>query len=89
MPSCQKPEDWVVADSSDQQCSASNTNFYSGHPGANPERCWCNLPCPPGQSRYGDGSACQGGGLPTCDLGYCANAPNGNMPSCTTPVDLN
>ena len=43
---------------------------YSYHP------CVCKLRCPAGQVRYGDGSACTGGGVPNCDLGYCHNNPN-------------
>jgi hypothetical protein len=58
----------------DKQCAVSNSNFHHN-------RCWCNLPCPAGQTRYGDGSACSGGGKATCDLGYCANSPN-NYPRC-------
>lgn len=48
--------------------------------------CWLQLACPEGQTRYGDGSACRGGGLPTCDLGFCSNQPNGGMPSCPVKV---
>lgn len=44
--------------------------------------CWLEMPCPVGQQRYGDGSACSGGGKPNCDLGFCSNQPNGGMPSC-------
>jgi hypothetical protein len=42
--------------------------------------CVCLLRCPTGQTRYGDGSACRGGGLPNCDLGYCHNNPNAYSP---------
>jgi hypothetical protein len=50
-------------------------------------KCWHNLECPSGYTRYGDGSGCKRsmqyqGGRKNCDLGYCANSPNGNMPSC-------
>ena len=44
------------------------------------------LRCPASQSRYGDGSACRGGGLPNCDLGFCHNNPNGGMESCVQPT---
>ena len=58
--------------------------------------CVCLLRCPVGQSRVGDGSACQGGGQPNCDLGYCHGNPNnpstyGERCASTTPwfrVDL-
>eukprot|EP00294_Goniomonas_avonlea_P005175 CAMPEP_0114552440 /NCGR_PEP_ID=MMETSP0114-20121206/7125_1 /TAXON_ID=31324 /ORGANISM="Goniomonas sp, Strain m" /LENGTH=856 /DNA_ID=CAMNT_0001737315 /DNA_START=17 /DNA_END=2587 /DNA_ORIENTATION=+ len=48
-------------------------------------QCWNMLPCPKGMKRYGDGSACRGGGKPTCDLGWCAGRPNGYKP-CTPPT---
>merc|ERR1712010_349333 len=43
--------------------------------------CWCQIACPKGQIRWGDGSACKGGGKPTCDLGHCQGSPN-NLPPC-------
>jgi hypothetical protein len=49
-------------------CVFSNTCAYG---------CWKALECPPGMSHYGDGSACQGGGRPNCDLSWCWN-PNNN-----------
>ncbi len=48
-------------------------------------RCWNEMDCPEGQTKYGDGSACTGGGKPNCDLGFCSNSPNGNMPQCPFP----
>ena len=51
-----------------------------------PDPCVCLLRCPTGQTRYGDGSACQGGGLPNCDLGYCHSNPNSLSP-CDPPMD--
>ena len=48
--------------------------------------CVCLLRCPTWQTRYGDGSACQGGGLPNCDLGYCHSNPNSFSP-CDPPMD--
>jgi hypothetical protein len=50
--------------------------------------CVCLLRCPQGQSRYGDGSACSGGGLPNCDLGYCKNSPNVGMSPCKTSLGV-
>ena len=44
-------------------------------------RCWCQIACPKGQIRWGDGSACKGGGKPSCDLGHCTGSPN-NLPPC-------
>jgi hypothetical protein len=49
---------------------------YAQHP------CVCQLRCPTGQARYGDGSACEGGGVQNCDLGYCHGNPNGGMEHC-------
>ncbi len=49
--------------------------------------CWFKLRCPPGMSRYGDGSACSGGGFPNCDLGYCSNQANGGMLACSEVVN--
>ena len=71
-----------------------STFFASGGSGAGPESgctysadpCVCLSRCPAGQTRYGDGSACRGGGLPNCDLGYCHNNPNGGMDSCVQPT---
>jgi len=51
------------------------------HAKANLNQCWNMLPCPHGQKRYGDGSACRGGGRPSCDLGWCAGRPN-RLPRC-------
>jgi hypothetical protein len=49
---------------------------------------WTQLPCPAGQKHYGDGSACSGGGLPSCDLSFSwnpANKGNGDIPKCRVP----
>ena len=64
----------------DSQCAASNSAFHHNS-------CWCKLPCPAGQTRYGDGSACQGGGKPNCDLGHCAGSPNGFAPCVMSAPD--
>ena len=50
--------------------------------------CVCLLRCPAGQVRYGDGSACTGGGLPDCDLGYCLNSPTTGRSSCVPSSTL-
>ena len=55
-------------------CTYTNTNFLEG------ATCVCLLRCPTGQTRFGDGSACGGGGLPNCDLGYCHSNPNSFSP---------
>ena len=43
--------------------------------------CVCNLRCPPGMKRWGDGSACEGGGK-QCDLGGCHGHPNRGLVHC-------
>jgi hypothetical protein len=45
--------------------------------------CVCKQRCPAGMKRYGDGSACTGGGK-RCDFGWCHNNPNGGLPKCHT-----
>jgi hypothetical protein len=51
---------------------------YSGH------SCVCDLRCPKGLSRTGDGSECGGSGAAsTCSLGYCHKHNPNNLPECT------
>ena len=45
--------------------------------------CVCDLRCPSGSVRSGDGSECTGGSQGTCSLGYCHNANPNNLPECT------
>jgi hypothetical protein len=51
---------------------------YSAH------SCVCDLRCPMGLVRVGDGSECGGAGSTsgTCSLGYCHNANPNNLPEC-------
>ena len=50
--------------------------------GARGAECVCNLRCPAGMKRWGDGSACEGGGKKPCDLGGCHGHPNSGIVSC-------
>jgi len=53
---------------------------------AGSETPWNFYPCPPGFTRYGDGSACESGSK-KCDLGFVAGAAN-LMDSCAIPKSL-
>ena len=44
--------------------------------------CVCDLRCPTGMARSGDGSECSGGSNPTCSLGYCHKQNTNNLPEC-------
>ena len=45
--------------------------------------CWCQLHCPEGYARTGDGSAChRDSDGASCDLGYCAGVPNPGREPC-------
>ncbi len=48
--------------------------------------CVCELRCPEGMRRYGEGLHCEGISDPTvlCDLGYCHGNDGGGMPPCAT-----
>ena len=44
--------------------------------------CVCDLRCPKGSTRSGDGSECSGGAQGQCSLGYCHNKNPNNLPEC-------